>query len=307
VDWEAQASTYQHDKTELERRYQLTHQALEDLRQQNLERDALEHARKQRAHKIELDLRQTQLLLQEATAGQKASAETQATLQESIQILQAANQSLHEQLTAHQDASRQESVRWNDILTKAARQSQQLRIQNEAADEDLERLQLDKAGVEQQNAQLKVQVGRLEAQLKEATSAAALTVTANNETSASAGGGLVSPTEAEQPSSLGGSSFSLPPLQSSADASTTKSADSTCCVCSKKSFGLMKTCPCGQPECPKRAHVLCAASRPAPISVSHPGTPAPVLPLVLCGAASCWKTPMATTSSSSDTEPATTE
>ena len=45
----------------------------------------------------------------------------------------------------------------------------------------------------------------------------------------------------------------------------------------------MKSCQCGKAACVKRAHISCVHRvLPAP-SVSHPGTPAPRLPVVLCG------------------------
>ena len=59
----------------------------------------------------------------------------------------------------------------------------------------------------------------------------------------------------------------------------------TCSVCFKAAFGLMKSCQCGRIECGKRAHLICANRvNPGP-SVSHPGTPAPKLPLTLCSGA----------------------
>lgn len=59
----------------------------------------------------------------------------------------------------------------------------------------------------------------------------------------------------------------------------------TCSVCFKAAFGLMKSCQCGKPECDKRAHLTCANRVNPGLSVSHPGTPAPKLPLVLCSGA----------------------
>ena len=59
----------------------------------------------------------------------------------------------------------------------------------------------------------------------------------------------------------------------------------TCSICFKAAFGLMKSCQCGRADCDKRAHLTCANRiNPGP-SVSHPGTPAARLPIVLCSGA----------------------
>ncbi len=58
-----------------------------------------------------------------------------------------------------------------------------------------------------------------------------------------------------------------------------------CCICSKAAYGIMKSCQCGNSACNIRAHASCIAAgnkSSLPCSVSHPGTPAPQLPLVLC-------------------------
>jgi predicted nucleic acid-binding Zn-ribbon protein len=56
-----------------------------------------------------------------------------------------------------------------------------------------------------------------------------------------------------------------------------------CSICGKNAYGMMKSCQCGNPSCDKRAHASCIAGKnPLPASVSHPGTPAPRLPCILC-------------------------
>jgi hypothetical protein len=112
---------------------------------------------------------------------------------------------------------------------------------------------------------------------------------APNDTSSSASGSISS--------SINGLGFSLPPLsgssrlslggggQENSNSNVVMPAKS-CSICFKAAFGLMKSCQCGQSGCDKRAHITCASRiNPGP-SVSHPGTPAPRLPLVLCTAVS---------------------
>lgn len=55
-----------------------------------------------------------------------------------------------------------------------------------------------------------------------------------------------------------------------------------CSICMKNAYGMMKSCQCGNPTCDKRAHASCVASKNPLPSVSHPGTPAPRLPCILC-------------------------
>ncbi len=56
----------------------------------------------------------------------------------------------------------------------------------------------------------------------------------------------------------------------------------SCSICFKAAYGIMKSCQCGNPSCDLRAHATCIASKKSLSSVSHPGTPAPILPVVLC-------------------------
>jgi hypothetical protein len=57
-----------------------------------------------------------------------------------------------------------------------------------------------------------------------------------------------------------------------------------CCLCFKDTTGVMRSCQCGQTSCDKRAHATCLAKyKIANVGcVSHPGTPIPQMPLILC-------------------------
>ncbi|KAL7489040.1 hypothetical protein ACHAW6_014625 [Cyclotella cf. meneghiniana] len=66
---------------------------------------------------------------------------------------------------------------------------------------------------------------------------------------------------------------------------TSKKHRQKCCLCFKDRAGVMKSCQCGKNSCDKRAHAACLAKyKVGNISscVSHPGTPLPPMPLVLC-------------------------
>jgi myosin heavy subunit len=58
-----------------------------------------------------------------------------------------------------------------------------------------------------------------------------------------------------------------------------------CCLCFKDTTGVMRSCQCGQKKCDKRAHATCLSKYKVgniPSCVSHPGTPLPHMPLILC-------------------------
>jgi predicted nucleic acid-binding Zn-ribbon protein len=62
-------------------------------------------------------------------------------------------------------------------------------------------------------------------------------------------------------------------------------ASGFCSMCFKEqSGGIMRWCKCGKADCHKWAHVQCLAKAKSNVStsVSHPGTPPPSLPLILC-------------------------
>jgi chromosome segregation ATPase len=300
---EASAARWQQDRKTLVQTSQHQQQELKRLEHAQTERDAMERARKERSDKVEHEWRQAQSMLVEATGGQAQAEQTQALLKETILELQCANKNLHENSWQQQESSRKEKDRLHDALTKAEKEAQQLRIQEEASGEDMQRLRLDKMAAEKQVSQLKIRVTGLERRLKDvaATSGGLVSPDAlNNNTNDAISGiyvGLGTPNDTSSSagsSSIGG--FSLPPLSGSSrlslggggqeNSKNVTAPAKSCSVCFKAAFGLMKSCQCGQSGCDKRAHITCASRiNPGP-SVSHPGTPAPRLPLVLCTAVS---------------------
>ncbi|KAL7541100.1 hypothetical protein ACHAWF_006853 [Thalassiosira exigua] len=73
---------------------------------------------------------------------------------------------------------------------------------------------------------------------------------------------------------------------SSTKSSTGKENNHTnepCALCCRRPKGIMHYCSCGKDGCNKWAHAICLANRKSVSkSVSHPGTPAPPLPTILC-------------------------
>jgi len=67
---------------------------------------------------------------------------------------------------------------------------------------------------------------------------------------------------------------------------TMKVQQSECSLCFRppRPNGFTKSCQCGRDDCNKWAHASCILNRKSVSScVSHPGTPAPQLPIILCG------------------------
>lgn len=58
----------------------------------------------------------------------------------------------------------------------------------------------------------------------------------------------------------------------------------SCSLCFKEQSGITRWCKCGKDGCKEWAHAQCLAKRKNNVSssVSHPGTPPPPLPLILC-------------------------
>ena len=68
-----------------------------------------------------------------------------------------------------------------------------------------------------------------------------------------------------------------------------KEASGECSLCFRqpKSNGLVKYCQCGKASCNKWAHRTCLLNRKSVSSVSHPGSPMPSLPTILCDGIYC--------------------
>jgi len=66
-------------------------------------------------------------------------------------------------------------------------------------------------------------------------------------------------------------------------------ASGECSLCFRqpKTNGLVKYCQCGKASCNKWAHRTCLLNRKSVSSVSHPGSPMPNLPTILCDGIYC--------------------
>jgi len=138
-------------------------------------------------------------------------------------------------------------------LVAAKSEAERLKESAEEAREEAQSLKADRAATEEEIRRLEQRVIHLQQALDAA--------------------------RAKKPRSRGGAPF-VPN-----DATTSYLDDPKCCLCSKDATENMRDCQCGQESCDLRAHGSCligSKHNPSP-SVSHPGTPAPALPLILCG------------------------
>jgi hypothetical protein len=299
---------WKHERKNLEQQVKLLQGTISTLRRTASDQAAVEQLRQDRAGQDQADLHEAQQLLAQAMDQQEMSIRVQATLQETVQTLEVANADLHEKLVEHQTSARTDAERMSTALSKAERETQKLRLDKEAMVEQLKRTKQDKDAGTKQIQELKMRV----------VAAERLANSSNNNNNnnngghhptglllttpkASADGTFSSPSEetttTENPSTYTGNKivFRLPPLPGSAkdkrsSFSTSSSSaminptdvttGKSCCICYKDAFGIMKSCPCG--NCQERAHMSCVKQVTAPPSVSHPGTPASPVPVVLC-------------------------
>jgi myosin heavy subunit len=279
-----------YEREELELKFRTCEHTLDELKREKVELAAIEKARKDRAEKVEQEWQKAQALLVEATSGQAAAKEIQALLEETICSLKKTNEELHLTLKEQQRLAREYKQRMSEALGKAEKEVQRLRISAEATSEEMARLKGEKLAADSQIQQLKSRLASTERSLKAFSAADAST-----ETPASTNASpefATTPTTTTTPNQL---CFQLPPLSTAKKTSLATPAISEkenlgvekgelCCMCYKQSIGIMKTCQCGSTTCRRKAHANCiklSCMTPGP-SVSHPGTPAPKLPIVLC-------------------------
>jgi hypothetical protein len=269
-------------------------QELDELKREKLDLVAVEKARKDRADKVEQEWHKSQTMLVEVTSGQAAAKQTQAILEESIASLQKTNRDLHATLLAKQHTAMTDKQRISETVIKVEKEAQRLRIAAEASDEEMARLKVEKTATDKQLQQLKARLATSERILKEHSLKAISVATPLSSSVSPVGVTTPSNSAINAPNQL---SFHLPPLSTGQkmSSSMTKSAitekenlgvdkGDLCCICYKPSLGIMKTCQCGGMACHRKAHANCiklSSMTPGP-SVSHPGTPAPKLPVVLC-------------------------
>jgi hypothetical protein len=176
---------------------------------------------------------------------------------------------LHERMQEQQLKARTSQEKLHQDLQKAQQEAQTLRLEASASQDQIQKLTMDKTADEKRVAQLQTRITNLERRLKDSTTANASSWTTSHATATA----TPDPDATTPPC--------IPPLGKEND-SMSPARSSKCAICFKSAVGIMKKCQCGK-SCGCRAHATCVNKIQAGPSVSHPGTPAPRLPVVLCG------------------------
>lgn len=226
-----------------------------------------EKMRQARIERLEEDLQHSSNLLVEATAVAVETESTSTELKHSLEKMQQTVETLHKDLETKQKNQRDFKDRSQMMLAKAQQENQTLKAQIENEMENTKQLTLEKQAQERRIGQLQAKSSNMERRLQESTN---IVSTANM------------------------SDFKIPPLNGKENPHLPPTCK--CTICFKTlTTGLMKKCQCGQKACTSRAHISCVNKITAGPSLSHPGTPAPPLPVILCSAAKASRKPRAST------------
>lgn len=241
----------------------------------------------------------------QATLGAQQAKQTQTTLQNSLKHVQEENEKLHKELNRSRDEARLTHQRLSQDLLQIEKELQNYKIQVEANAETMERYESDKAAAEKQISHYKRRIASLEQRLEHitlsnlssagSTAATAVAATTTDPSASNNDSGnnnskqhqfTVPPLQQHQkqpPNNGDGENESYTAVESNNNNITNANGNKRCCLCLKNASGMMKQCQCGK-KCGHFAHLVCANRIQVSTSVSHPGTPAPRLPLVLCQA-----------------------
>ena len=271
------------------------------------EREDIEIARQERTDRLENELRKARSMLIEMTSGAAEGESTMAALQETISTLQKENESLHKNIGQSVTSFSKERAKLQQALAAAENKAQKLRLKAATGDEEFQKLKLDKASSEKEVLQLKNRLSNLERRLAEVSAFGVVSpgdaisdvssiktdFTISSISSSYKTPGKKISSDLSTPSQ---DLFDIPKLKSVSPKRNTSSRSNIshrskvgkrpiqnkCSICFKASYGIMKSCQCGNPACDKRAHASCISGKNPLPSVSHPGTPAPPLPAILC-------------------------
>jgi hypothetical protein len=294
----------QQDKRKLERRLaQLQdnlQEATRDLEQEKSKRlhwkrqteelQAKETIQQERMNRLEQELQESKTLLVDATS---AAAETKLAKQEvqaALDRMEEANQELHRQLQVQQQLLRTERESHQQALAQIQKDHQTTQHKLSAERDLVQSLKVEKQAADKKVSQLLSKLANLERRLKDTTNLMSA-ATHVGDTSAVMTSQTASDVD-KQSTNLVAAQYVIPRLggekENPANSPDLPPPSSKCSICFKDASGLMKKCECGSTGCQIRAHAMCVqhiTTNQAGTSVSHPGTPAPRLPVVLCASA----------------------
>jgi len=250
--FDAMKQRWHHQQETLQRQLSEQTKLVEQLERSNHDTHRLASARLERLQSLQEDWNTLQAQLEEETQSKLETQQAMMKLSDSVATLQKANDELHKKLTTQQEEHHESNMEQQDALNQSAEEALQLRIEMERLQEQVQKLEV---------------TGRQNDK---------------NKTPNSILPPLVPKKAVDVPSNVEKENGNE--NQENVLASNGGKKNSKCCsCCNRDAFGLMKRCQCGDPSCQKRAHLSCAQKIKSSFSVSYPGTPAPQLPLVLCG------------------------
>eukprot|EP00956_Cyclotella_meneghiniana_P021093 scaffold37987_cov67-Cyclotella_meneghiniana.AAC.1 len=310
-------------EVELERDL-LKQQVSESKKECNVMKEAMialaeaEKCRVKTIHKLEKKLQKAKSLRDEATASAMVADKEAASLRNRIEILEAENRSIkakNESISAELKDKKEwierECINHKDKLMTAKKEAKKWQLQVEENSVEIQMLQMKLTTAKKSSNQKSDHCSARrtpapdgEANWSLINAFGAEDITSGSELFNQQTCAEKQPLETVLLSPPGQSSRQLSYVQTPVDKENqpnnssplliqkirSTKQQSKCCLCFKEAGGVMKTCQCGQKSCNKRAHAACLAKyKVGSIStcVSHPGTPLPPMPLILC--AGLWK------------------
>ena len=279
------------------------------------EQENIEKARLGRTRGLENELRKSRSMLIKLTSTAAEGESTTAQLQETIGTLKKENESLHEKINQSVNTASREKTKIRKELAEAESELQKYRLKSAEDDEELQKLRLDKDASEKELIQLKSLNSNLERRLAEVSAAGVMSpgdAISDISTDSSSFASIASTIYKASGENGGRNSnkdtdeFIIPKLKSVPSKVPTtpvekksngkvnacrvvrrckagiRSSQNNCSICFKQPYGVMKSCQCGDSNCEKRAHATCIVGNKSLPSVSHPGSAAQKLPLILC-------------------------
>ena len=264
---------------------------VDKLKKKITEVSAIDQARENRSERLEQDLRETRKLLVEATSATAESESASSALNDTIQKIQSENESLHEKMSRILTKAACDRDKVLDTLGHSRSEIQKLNLQSESDKEKIKRLEMDKESTEKEISQMRNRIKNFEKRLSESNESKEANIIGNlDDKSNTPPDVLKTPNNSRiyprTNMKTNGNIHKIPllrpitPKSLNADINrgslnslvksecTTnpikedqnymkKNTQNQCCFCQKKSFGLMKTCQCENPNCNIKAHISC--------------------------------------------------
>lgn len=233
-----------------------------------------------RVERLEAELQQSKTLLMEATSAASESQEARQKVQSTLVRMEEANKQLSEKLQESQKQLQRQDEFHSNCLAQAQK-DHQVTQHKWSHDRDLvQSLKIEKQAADKKVSQVQGKLAQAERRLLDSTNLTSSITLLHEEKSSCHD-------SQSNSASAGQDGFSIPSLASTKEntSSPPSKTVSKCSICNKEGSGVMRKCQCGDKNCAIRAHSVCVqriTMQNTSTSVSHPGTPAPKLPVILC-------------------------